>query len=395
MSELEARSDADDSALRTGDVIAERFVIDRALGSGATGTVFRARRLDDDQVIALKVVHRHLCGDRQIFGRYRREAKILSHLEGDHIARLLDVVEHDGLLAIALEHVEGESLEAALARRGPLPPAEAVEIALQVCRALGPAHARGVVHRDLKPGNVLLERRSNAGPGQTDWKRVRVVDFGLAKIVQEDMTTTGLTEQDMIFGTAEYMAPEQARGEDADLRADIYAVGVMLYEMVVGRVPHSGRTPIATMTAHLTEDPERPCLAAPTLPISPDLDAVIMTALAKSPEDRFPNARALAEALATASAREGVSTPPIAPPSAPSQLAVDDTDLHLEDQIAHSATIPFEEVVPRTPSSASPSADAIRVEAEEAPLASRSRFALVFAIAALLAIGAGALLALW
>ncbi|HVY44549.1 MAG TPA: serine/threonine-protein kinase [Minicystis sp.] len=291
------------SLLPPGTRAAGRYEVVRVLGKGAQGIVYEARR-DDGERVALKVIHRHLLGDRQIFRRFHREANILKRLEGEHLVRFVDFIDHDGLLMIALELVEATSLEELL-RKEPIALKTAFEITLQICAALGVAHAAGTVHRDLKPANVLVE---HAGDGDRPL-RVRVVDFGLAKVVHGEQMSTGLTEQDMIFGTPEYMAPEQARGDDADGRADLYAAGVMLYEMAVGTVPFHERTPLATMTAHLTQEPPAPRSRAPGRGISAALETVIQRALAKDPADRYPTARAFAEALAAARDQAVVITP--------------------------------------------------------------------------------------
>ena len=333
-------------------------------GEGERRPGLRVRLVPPGTEVALKVIHRHLCGDPQIFKRFQREAAILGRLEGEHVAKLLDFVEDDGLLAIALERVEGTSLEALLAEKAPLPIDAAIEIALQVCAALGAAHANGIVHRDLKPANVLVERTRPVGgaetpptppdrsgkptSGQTTLTaagvRVKVVDFGLAKVLQGEMTT-GLTEQGMIFGTAEYMSPEQARGdEEVDARADLYAVGVMLYEMVVGRPPFRRQTAIDTMTAHLLEVPPSPRAGRGAAEISPALEAVMLRALAKSPADRYDAARDLAEAIAAARDQPRVFAP-IAVAN-PEEMGSSDTDLNLDQasSIAQAKTLRAEEL---------------------------------------------------
>ncbi len=299
------------------------FEIVRVIGQGAQGVVYEARREDDSRV-ALKIIHRHLLGDAQIFKRFHREAAILKRLEGEHLVQFVDFIETDGLLIIALEYVDAKSLEDMLHdKERPLDAKTAVEIALQICAALGLAHASGVVHRDLKPANVLVERND----GEAAPLRVRVVDFGLAKVLHGEQMSTGLTEQDMIFGTPEYMAPEQARGDDCDGRADLYATGVMLYEMIVGKVPFHARTPLATMTAHLTEEPPPPRSSAPGRNITAALEAVIQRALAKSPADRYPTGRAFAEALAAARDHTVVITPRKVADA--DELSIGDTDLHV------------------------------------------------------------------
>ncbi|MGK3997312.1 serine/threonine-protein kinase [Sorangium sp. So ce1024] len=285
--------------LPAGHRVASRYTVESVIGEGASGVVYLAARDGDGRRVALKVIHRHLSGTPQIFSRYHREAAILRRVEGPHVVRMLDFVDEGGLLVIALEHIDGSSLEEILQERAPLEIDEAIEIAVQICSALEIAHAAGVIHRDLKPANVLVERpdeRADAAPSPLAG-RVRVVDFGLAKVVHGEQTTTGLTEQDMIFGTPEYMAPEQVRGEDVDPRCDLYALGCILYEMVVGAVPFSKRTPIAVMTAQIAEQPLPPRASEHGWRISAGLEAVILRALAKDPADRHPSARAFADAL--------------------------------------------------------------------------------------------------
>ncbi len=305
---LDAISEAKDAGrFEVGHVVAERYEILDAIGCGASGNVYRARDLyvdNEHEIVALKAIHERLHGDRQIFGRFRREVKILRRLEGPHLCKLLEYIEDDGLLMIALEYVDGPSLDSYLKEQGPLPLSEVVAIMTQICSALSSAHANDVIHRDLKPSNVLIEgvwrdRGSGDEPAQSFLNdlKVRVVDFGLAKMVTGELTGTVLTEQDMVFGTPDYMAPEQVTGEELDGRCDIYAAGVMLFEMVTGSVPFDTPGPLTTMTAHINDAIPKPSGRAPERDIPPALDRVIMKALAKRPDDRFQTADELAEAL--------------------------------------------------------------------------------------------------
>jgi serine/threonine protein kinase len=340
------------SLLPSGHRIAGRYQIVSMIGEGAQGVVYLAAREPEGDRVALKVLHRHLCGDAQIFKRFHREAQILKRLEGEHLVRLFDFIEEDGLLIIALEYIEGTSLEDRLKEKCPLEIKEAVEIALQVCAALGAAHAAGVVHRDLKPANVLLEQpghtagaRAESPPSAPSDVRVRVVDFGVAKVLQGGpQMVTSLTEQGMIFGTAEYMAPEQARGDAADARSDLYAAGVMLYEMAVGKVPFKGWSSLAVMTAQIKEEPLAPRFARPRGEISATLDAVILRALSKDPADRYPDARTFAQALAaTRDEQRFIAGPPLT--GSAELLATLDTELHLNSAaIAAAKTVPAGEV---------------------------------------------------
>jgi serine/threonine-protein kinase len=333
------------AVLPSGALVGGRYRIASVIGEGSHSVVYLARREPGGDDVALKVIHRHLCGDPQISRRFEREARILRRLDGEHVARLLDFVEDDGLLAIALERVEGVSLETLLVERAPLDIDLAIEITLQVCAALGAAHANGVVHRDLKTANVLVERPLPGAPGsgpRAGAVRIKVVDFGLSKVLQGE-TSTALTEQGMIFGTPDYMAPEQARGDEVDARADLYAAGVMLYEMTVGAPPFSGRSAVGTMSAHLSEAPPSPRAARPGSSIRPGLEAVILRALAKSPADRFASARELAQAIAAARDEPLVIAPRAV--ENPEEIATSDTDLHLTPpSFEHGSTLRAEEV---------------------------------------------------
>ena len=290
-----------------GHVVAERYEILEAIGRGTSGTVYRARDLyvdSDEEIVALKAIHAHLHADRQIFGRFRREVEILRRVAGPNLCKLLECIEEDDLLLIALEHVDGPSLDVYVKQNGPLPVAEIVAIMTQVCAALTDAHEAGVIHRDLKPSNVLIEgvrgndTDADAGP-KSFMKdlRVRVVDFGLAKMIHGDMMGTALTEVDMIFGTPDYMSPEQVAGEELDHRCDVYAAGALLFELVVGQVPFDTPGPLTTMAAHLNQDLPSPRTVAPDRDIPIPLERVIVKALAKQPADRYATAAELAHAL--------------------------------------------------------------------------------------------------
>ncbi len=318
--------DAEDlphGALPPGHVLAGRYRVERVLGEGASGIVYVADDQDGEGQVALKVIHRHLIRDRQINRRFNREARILRSLSGDHLVPLLDFGEtDDGVLYMALALVDGEPLER-LMHDGPLPPARAADIVIQICAALEMAHAAGIVHRDLKPGNVLVEH--NGGR-----EHVRVLDFGMAKLIRGNPSASlnVLTEQNMVFGTPEYMAPEQARGDEVDARADIYAAGVILYELVTGSVPFSANSPIGVMTAHLLEQPTPPSNRAAGRDVPPALEAAIMHALAKDPDDRYSSADELANAVAGAVERptDVASTMPPPRDGADRDLATRDTE---------------------------------------------------------------------
>jgi serine/threonine-protein kinase len=312
-----------------GSKLGDKFEIIGVLGEGGTGIVYDARRVAEDDRVALKVIHQHLAGDSQIRGRFAREAAILRRLDGKHLCRMLDsgeltdpLREGTGLLYMAMARIDGPALEAVLKNEGPLEIGRAVGFFLEVCEALREAHSQGVIHRDLKPANVLL----------LGGERAVVVDFGMAKIVTGGGTgTTALTQHNMVFGTPEYMAPEQARGDELDARCDVYAAGIILYELLTGAVPFRGTTPLSVLTAHLTAQPQAPRERAPDRGISPALEAVVLHAIAKDPVDRYATATALAAAVVAAvGAPDDITS---VRPASRVHIDVDTGD-------AHAATVP-------------------------------------------------------
>ena len=284
-------------------MIAGRYEVTGVLGEGGTGVVYDAIRREDGKPVALKVMHAELAGDEQVRGRFRREAAILERLSGPHICPILDHGEVPGdktgraLVYLAMERLEGPTLERVMEEERLLPVDRALDLVLDVLTALRAAHEQGVIHRDLKPANVILEGRS----------KVVVVDFGMAKIVTGGGTgTTNLTTHNMVFGTPEYMSPELARGEDLDARCDVYAVGVMLYELLTGEKPFTAPTPLGTLTAHLTADLVLPSARAPGR-VTPALESVIVQALARDRDQRYPTAAALAAAVTNARTLAAIS----------------------------------------------------------------------------------------
>jgi serine/threonine-protein kinase len=333
---------AADRTYRAGAVVGD-YRIERVLGEGSASKVFLAERHTEQgsERVALKVIHRHLVRDRQVSARFFREAAILRRLRGEHLVGLLDFGElEDGTLYMAQELVQGQGLDR-LSAAGRMSPARAVELVLQICRALTTAHAAGVVHRDLKPSNVIVEARADGS------ERVHVLDFGMAKMLRGDGSDslTALTEQNMVFGTPEYMAPEQARGDEVDARSDVYAAGVILYELITGRVPFEAPTAIGVMTAHLVEEPLPPSSRVPGR-VTPALEAVVLHALAKNRVARYPSAAALAAALEIATARPHDVAGTLPPPSAEDELAIRDTEYALDVDVALRRTQPGQSSAP-------------------------------------------------
>jgi eukaryotic-like serine/threonine-protein kinase len=374
--------------ISVGQILGGKFEIVGLLGEGGTGIVYDAIRVAEKDSVALKVIHPHLLGDKQIRGRFTREATILRRLQGPHLLAVLDYGEipdprgsSAGILYLALPKVEGPALDRLLAQEGPLPIDRALEIILEVCVALNSAHAQGVIHRDLKPANVLLE----------GGKKVVVVDFGMAKIVTGGGTgTTALTAHNMVFGTPEYMAPEQARGDELDARCDIYATGVMLYELLTGYVPFSGATPLNVLTAHLTMPPPPPSSKNPNRRIPPALEAIVLHAIAKDPAARYATAAELSAALVRA------RTAPHDIQSIRPGVYRIDSDASAEDGAR--ATIPAPIPTDQRPRSSTPLPRNARSSSTPPPAASPGMgtrsWALVWLIAAIVSISVGVWLSL-
>lgn len=260
--------------IATGTIIAHRYEILERISEGGMATVFRGRRLPDGQTIALKVLRDQFATDLEFVERFQREAKAVSELTHPHMVRVYDSGNDGAVHYIAMEYVEGQNLKELLRVRGRFEPEEAVSIVAQVCEVLEFAHSHGLVHRDIKPQNILLTR-----DGQ-----VKVTDFGIARAA----SAATITQAGTMLGTVQYLAPEQARGAIVGRAADIYAMGVVLYELVTGVLPFGGDSPVAIAIKHIHQTPPRPRAIVPMLPAR--LEAIILRAMAKSPYDRYCSA---------------------------------------------------------------------------------------------------------
>jgi eukaryotic-like serine/threonine-protein kinase len=287
----------------TPQVLLERYEVGRLLGSGGMAEVYEGRDRLLDRQVAIKVPLPQYAHDPAFQQRFRREAQAAASLSNPGVVAVYDTGMHGGTPFIVMEFVGGRTLKETILAEGPLHPDRAAAIAADVCSALAAAHARGLVHRDVKPPNVML----------TPTGRVKLMDLGIARAdTAESATQTGA--HTAMIGTALYLSPEQAQGQPVDPRSDLYSLGCCLYEMLTGTVPFRGATPVAILYRHVREDPAPPRLLNPDVP--PDLEAVCLKALAKRPEDRYQTAVAMREDLERARAGARVQAGRAAPATA-------------------------------------------------------------------------------
>jgi eukaryotic-like serine/threonine-protein kinase len=274
-----------------------RYRILRKLGSGGMADVYMAEDQQLGRRVALKVLHRRFAEDEQFVERFRREASSAAGLSRANLVAIFDRGEWDGTYYISMELVEGRTLKDIVREKGPAPPQAAVDLTLQILRAARYAHKHGIVHRDIKPHNVLIDQDG----------RVRVTDFGIARAGTSDITETG-----SVMGTAQYLSPEQAQGRPVDERADLYAIGIVLYELLTGQVPFDADSPVTVALKQVSEMPVPPANLVPSIP--PAIDAVVLHALEKDPDRRWQNADEFIAALETAIAEPQRIPPPPPPP---------------------------------------------------------------------------------
>jgi serine/threonine protein kinase len=277
-----------------GTVIGERYRILERVGEGGMGAVYRAEHTLMKKIVAVKLLHPELGRLDEVAKRFEREAQSASRLNHEHIIQVTDFGRTEsGSLFLVMEFLQGESLAAAIKRTGRLAPARAISVTRQMLSALEHAHAEGVVHRDLKPENVMLVVRQTMPP--VDF--IKILDFGIAKM-SDDAPTGGdkpLTQAGVIFGTPDYMSPEQAMGDRIDGRTDLYSTGVILFEMLTGQKPFSGKSHVEIISQHLTKQPPALRTLAPDVPGA--LEQVVRHAMAKKRDERFRSATEFLSAI--------------------------------------------------------------------------------------------------
>ncbi|HEY6962540.1 MAG TPA: protein kinase, partial [Gaiellaceae bacterium] len=291
-----------------GEVLADRYELEELVGTGGMSSVFRAHDRLLDRKVALKILHQQYSGDDEYVERFRREARSVAALSHPNIVTVIDRGEHEGRQFIVFEYVDGENLKRLIERRGPAPVTTALELGMQMARGLSFAHQQGLVHRDVKPQNILLNGDGNA----------KVTDFGIARSldVQHGMTQTGT-----VLGTSDYIAPEQAQGQRVDEHTDVYSLGVVLYELLTKEVPFPGENFVAVAMRHINEPPPPIRDKRPDVP--PRVEAAVQRAMAKRPEDRFQTmaefCRELEACLAEVQAGAGTQVVAAAPAYRPAR----------------------------------------------------------------------------
>jgi serine/threonine protein kinase len=275
-----------------GRVVAGKFAIEEHVGGGAMGEVFRARHVVLDTAIALKIMRPDIAKDPMFKQRFYREAKAASRLDHANSVRVIDFgVEPDGLVYLAMEFLHGRDLLSVLREEWPLPDARIVDILVQTLSAVSVAHDLGIVHRDLKPENIMV----SIGHEEDGVKpyHVKVCDFGIAKLNDprgfQSESGKALTSSGTLIGTPEYMSPEQARGDPLDARSDLYSIGIVLYQLLVGRVPFSAENALGVVLKQVTDEPVAPTQVRPG--VNPRLEAICLRALKKSRDDRYQSAK--------------------------------------------------------------------------------------------------------
>jgi serine/threonine-protein kinase len=318
------------------EILEGQFRIIKKIGTGGMGAVYKAEQPEMNRMVAVKILHAKLKNRKDLVSRFRREARAMSHLTHPNTVKVFMYGELDeGELYIVMEYLEGKNLNQVVRREGPLPVQRAIPILLQVCGALQEAHELGIVHRDLKPENVFL----TTSGGMTDF--AKVLDFGLAKVTERELRPGSimLTQEGMVFGTPEFMSPEQAQGIELDRRSDIYSLAIILYEALTGKLPFDARSSMEYIQLHVTKPPISLDQRVPGKAFPPGLAEVLAKALEKVPEKRFATAGEFAEALRPYASPDGSAIPASMPsnrgvPSGPGVPAPPSADFRPSDNEA-------------------------------------------------------------
>lgn len=297
-----------------GRVFAQRYKLEEFVGKGGMALVFRANDLRTGHDVAVKVLRPEFNSDEEFLERFQREALAASKMSHHNIVNLLDVGEEDGYRYLVMEYMRGRTLKDIITEKGALPEPVAGQIAIRILSALQHAHDNGIIHRDIKPQNILINAEG----------LVKVADFGIARVAGSNTLTKG----DSVMGSVHYFSPEQARGEDVTFASDIYSVGVVMYEMLTGRVPFDGDTPVSIALQHISTPPKAPSLVVDT--VSPAMEQVVLTAMSKEMRNRYRDAadmaRAIRAALQNPNVTDASTTAPVTALQEPVRTATDNTE---------------------------------------------------------------------
>jgi serine/threonine-protein kinase len=276
------------------DVLNGQFQILQKIGSGGMGSVYKALQPAMNRMVAIKILHPKLASRKDLVSRFRREARAMSHLTHPNTVKVYLYGElEDGSLYIVMEYLDGKNLNQTVRSEGPMPLERGLPILIQACNALEEAHRAGIIHRDLKPENIFISQMG----GMKDF--AKVLDFGLAKVTEREMRPGSviLTQEGMVFGTPEFMSPEQAQGKALTPGSDIYSLAVILYEVLTGKLPFDARNPMEFIQLHVTTKPKPINERVPGKTFPPLLWTVLSRALEKKSEDRYQSAAEFAHAL--------------------------------------------------------------------------------------------------
>src|SRR3954452_23660107 len=304
------------------EILGGQFLVLEKIGTGGMGSVYKASQPAMNRMVAIKILHPKLANRKDLTSRFRREARAMSQLSHPNTVKVFvyGELEEDGSLYIVMEMLEGKNLNQAVRKDGPIPTERAIPILIQVCGALQEAHELGIVHRDLKPENIFLCKQG----GMVDYPKV--LDFGLAKVTERQMQPGSiiLTQEGMVFGTPEFMSPEQAQGKTLDARSDIYSLAVILYEVLTGKLPFSARTPMEYIQKHVMEPAIPLNERVPERKFPKGLEDALGRALKKQPDNRYQTAGEFGEALRQFGGAAAKALPPVGPvtPSPSGELKV-------------------------------------------------------------------------
>jgi serine/threonine protein kinase len=348
------------------EILNGQFKIIKKIGTGGMGAVYKALQPEMNRMVAVKILHAKLKDRKDLVSRFRREARAMSHLSHPNTAKVMMYGElDDGGLYIVMEYLEGKNLNQIVKRQGPIALERAIPMLIQVCGALHEAHELGIIHRDLKPENIFI----TTSGGMKDF--AKVLDFGLAKVTERELRPGSimLTQEGMVFGTPEFMSPEQAQGMTLDRRADLYSLAIILYEALTGKLPFDARTSMEYIQLHVTKPPIHIDKRVEGQTFPQGLGDVIAKALEKEPDDRWDDATVFADALKPYASTESLAEH-LANSPAPSNAKLAKSSNN--GAVAAAAAVELSDAASRPTTAAVARPDAASIGADGAGLSSRT-----------------------